>query len=804
MLPILKVLYESFIPGIKTSYILLRVSFRRLSLRQLLSDFTAVASSIGFVAIPAFLAGVLFVLLPQGRDTLLLVVEKMAGGNYIPLMFLLIALVIWSLFSELGVRYAINISDNSGMNLSDDRVDWRKFVQRLLSAFFLLWPPLLLIGGFLWCMIAADYITSQSGPFYFIFCIICLSLIILILSFLYFHKFGKAAPGRPKHTLFGRRSLPPEEQRWANKLYGIYNDYIFFIPKPTNYQLPYSKDIRKFTDHFTKNAELQRNFPQNEKVLRDLKLVPSVFRLVNANKVTRGRGDFYKWQYCIPPGFYKVLHRHITRMFLFSLLTLFIVAFIPAESAIFRSLGAPALICLAFASYTGIYCGLLYLDKALLRRWKISVRFLLAVLFLLTTVYNSDHPVRQVPQTQHRPDFTAHFQKWFSDYRSQIDAQYGADTSRKYPVVFICAEGGAFRTGAYTSLFLTKMEESALQRSIPVDFRKSVFAMSGVSGGAAGLGFYNAIAFRDQIPVTRSNTFHKTEQFFLYDSLSPLIGKMLFGEFLNLFILKHIERFDRAVALEKSWEEAYHEFIGQRRGNTYSRNFILPDTGAVKPMLVINTTEIESGLQCWMTNLDMKSLRFRHDRDLLLHKIGTTSYSTAINFSSRFPLFSPAAATTLGNRDTSYRLHYLDGGYVENTGSASMLEILEILQSSKDADKVVPVVISLLFSEEDKRRPNIHVFNDVNEVISGIYNTRAGSSRTSRNKLSVLVSKWNKGIMIDAPLSAEQKSVPMNWVLSGQSMNLIKKDVINKLNAEGDIMKKFFRPDLNYIRYAKK
>ena len=128
-----KNLAGSFIPAFEKGWFELSFSFKRLTIRMLMHDFLAVASNIGFVIIPAFLIGLVFLFLPQGRDTLRLVAENVSVFNILPLLFLLIGIVIWSIISELAVRYAIYISDNSGKNLSDDRVRWRKTVQKLLA-----------------------------------------------------------------------------------------------------------------------------------------------------------------------------------------------------------------------------------------------------------------------------------------------------------------------------------------------------------------------------------------------------------------------------------------------------------------------------------------------------------------------------------------------------------------------------------------------------------------------------------------------------------------------------------------------
>ena len=788
---------DSLIRIIRKGLILISVSYKQLTLRMLFSDFFAVLRSVGFVSIPAFLVGFLFLILPQGRDTLLIVVEQMMERNWWSLFGLLTGIVAWSIFSELAVRYSISVSDNSGMNLSDERVLWRKTVQKLLAGSFLLWPGVLVLIALFITMFTAEYIPLGKRVLYIGVAIVMVLIIIWVISFLYFHKFTPRKKGAAKKTLLGHRSLPPKEQRWLDKLYGIYNDYIFTMPKPTNFKGSYRDNLQDFTNlYIGTTPDGPDDFPQNSDALTENRVIPSDFELLNSGKVKSSSG-LYKWVYCLPPlKFYKEYHKKVASMSIISAVLLVLISLIPAGWPIYDHIGTPGLVCLAFACYTGIYAGLLFFDKVIIPRFPISIRVFLIFWVIGVSIANQDHPVRIFGETAKRPELSANFRRWFTDYKHKMDQRIG-HPSEKYPVVFVCAEGGAFRTGAYTALFLTQMESDLTKQVNPVDLRNSIFAMSGVSGGSVGLGFYNAVAFRSYIPVKDTTTVAKTRKFFLHDSLSPLIGKMFFGEFLNLFYWQQADNFDRAAALEISWESAYEQYIGKGNRNTYTDEFIQPDTGHARPVLFINTTEIETGRQCWMSTVQPSSPLFSAERDLLNSKISQTRYSTAINFSSRFPLFSPGAEINI--RD-GHRRHYLDGGYVENTGSATMLEILQALKKTAEWQQISPVLISLRFSEEKTNISDIKTFNELTEILSGLYNTRSGRNEIATTQLKSEI-KADSGIFIQAPLSPLEKDIPMNWVLSEQSMNRIQKDIKSKLDPNHDIIKNFFSKRLSYLPY---
>ncbi|MCX2493044.1 hypothetical protein OQX63_06145 [Pedobacter sp. PF22-3] len=791
----------SFVPAFEKGIFEIRFSFKRLMVRTLVHDFISVAASIGFVILPAFLIGFIFLLLPQGRDTLLLVVENLSAFNFWPLFFLLLGIAAWSMVSEISVRYAIYISDNSGKNLSDDRVAWRKTVQKLLAAAFLLWPSFIVFVSMFWCMLSATYMDKAPRFICFGICFILIYWLMSFLSNQYFRKSGKASAGVYLKTKLGERSLPDREQKYLRKLYGIYQDFIYTLPKASSFQKGYKEELQHFSDYFTKSTrDFTEGFPQNPKVLIEARIVPAEFNLIEREKLLKGRGELYKWTYQIPASFYNGLHRQIKLFAGVSFLLFLLIAFIPGWWPVFSWIGAPALICFAFACYTGIYTGLLYLDKSLLRKWKISVRFLLVIILIICSFYNQDHPVRMTDhKTNARETVVDHFNSWFIHYKANIDKQKdNGNRLKKYPVVFICAEGGALRTGAYTSLFLSSLS-AKLEKEQNIDFKRSIFAMSGVSGGAVGLGLYNALTFENNTQLPSNVSVALSKKFFQDDTLSPIIGKMLFGDFLNLFLPIHIKLFDRSIALEKSWEQSYQSLTDNNQENVFSRSFASGKIKPTQPLFIINTTEVETGLQCWMSNLTPDSLALKNQRDLLAEKVNDLNYSTAINFSTRFPLFSPAAK--VGGLNGNPRLHYLDGGYVENTGSASMLEVLQLLKSkSPYFNQITPIVITLLFSEEDKDAPNIRFGNEFIEILNALTHTRSGNSKISRFRLKQFLNENSDVCPIDEPLTPEEKNVPMNWVLSAQSMNNITSDIEDKLNntSETGIINKLRIHHLNF------
>jgi hypothetical protein len=755
----------------------------------------------GFFLFFAILALLVFMVITPGRDALLLVIENVHAGNPGSLISLLTGIFIWSIISEFGVRYSIYVTDNSGKSLSAERVAWRKTVERMVSGACLLLPSVLIILSLVIVEFTDDSIRTDHLWKALVITLLLVYWLLCILTHLYFQSYKDQKKRRTQKKWFlSSTNLSLGELYWTNKIYGIYNDYVFILPKPGNYLGVEQKNLKEFTDYFENTPEAKRNkFPQNRGIVGPGVSVPAEFKFQKFESGGSDNSESFRWIYFIPLSFYKVLHKQVGLIFFFALGLLLVVSFLPADGGILEILGAPGLLCGSFACWIGIYIGVLYVDFALLRNSWLSLRFFLLVLFLASSYFNNDHPVRLMePAKMSRMKFKTHFENWFQNYKKEVDSKPtpGKQTG-KYPVVFICAEGGALRTGAYTAIFLDNLQNYLAKANI--DFKKSVYAMSGVSGGSLGLGYFNAANYINKpSDFTKDAALTPAERFFQNDCLSPVIGKMFYGDLLNLLIPFHISRFDRAIALENTWEYAYQKTLKPNIKNTFTGGFLDGYQNKNKsplPLFLINTTEVETGDQCWVTNVVPGNIIFRKQRDLLGHKIRKSiRYSTAINISSRFPLFSPGGMLRDTDHNTPRKLHYVDGGYYENTGAGSMFELLNQIRQDTLSKQVYPVVIYLRFSNDPANQTaDINFGNEITEIIRGIYNTRNGRTYMAVRQLNGLAryfdeGKDSTGTYIDEPLREDQRQVPLNWVLSKQSMDHIKNDISKKLNYNKGIL----------------
>jgi len=797
---VVRILLKSFIPNLKTGYKHYKRSGAPIPFKTRMIDLIDLVRSAGVFLLFGILALFLFLFIAPGRDALSLVLEDVHSGSVASLISLLTGLFIWSIISEFGARYSIYVTDNSGKSLSAERGAWRKFVQRLIAGCCLLLPSILVMVS-----LVIIQFTTPNAHMEDLWPSLAITLGFVywhlsILTNLYFHSVEDVKKQKiNKKWFLSSTRLSPGERYWTSKIFGIYNDFVFILPKPGNYLGPERENLKAFTNYFENFPATERDkFPQDTKIVAAGVSVPSEFIFTKFEDGGSDEAGSFRWIYEVPLDFYKVLHKQVKWIFFGAFAILLIVSITPADRGIFEVLGAPGLVCGSLACWIGIYIGVLYIDFAVLRKSWVSMRFFLVVLLLSSSWFNNDHPVRVHPTDYKRIAFKTHFERWFTDYKKSFANR---PDSGKYPVVFICAEGGAFRTGAYTAIFLDKLQQKLAKKNI--DFKSSVYAMSGVSGGSVGLGFFNAATYLNSpADFIKNGAESPAELFFRHDCLAPIVGKMFYGDLLNLFIPVHINRFDRAIALENSWEYAFQQIIKPGAKNTFKNDFLAPYQNQYKhplPLLLINTTEVETGNQCWITNVVPGSIIYARQRDLLRTKMHDTSvnYSTAINFSSRFPLTSPGGMIREKNEFHDRKLHYVDGGYYENTGAASMEELLLQVRADSISRQVYPVVIYLRFSNDPANQTkDISFANEISEIILGIYDTRNGRTYMAVQQLNGLTRHFsattgkheNTGLVIDEPLDEDQRQVPLDWALSKQSMDNVKRDVNKKLNYSGGIL----------------
>lgn len=754
-----------------------QLSMEKIPFWKLVSDVFFVARGLWLFLFFDVLIFVFFILLPQGKDILLAVLEDTGSHFWWTLLFLVLGTVFWGVVAEFGARYTMYVTDNSGDSISDERVQWRKFLQQTFAGFSLYYPPLIILAG-LAIMAFSSYTLRQLLAYWYdVFPVLLLFLVVFATLY---KLYSKGNNKKPRWL-----QLPEREEEWTSKLYGIYNPYVFMYPadqvlrmlKPpleTNPWDPHEEPGVRWAAEVEATDTIGRavlEWPQHAEGDDGKPMVNGTFQLYRFSKKL---ADLWgRWFYRIPLGYFRVLHRQL--LVFFCVCAVLLLLFSVLGNELYQAVGAAGLVTFSFGCWCGVYIGLLFLDKAPLKV-KLNYRLLLFVWLLICSWINNDHPVRihneDVKRQGQRDSLAEHFTHWLAEYKHTYYGGVRTDSAagRVYPVVFVCAEGGACRTGAFTAMLLSKLQE----RYHTLNDR--IYAFSSVSGGSLGVGFYNAITHFAHLGDSskRDSVYTElTKKFFARDHLAAALGKLFFCEIIQLFWPCHIDGFDRAVALEQSWETGYGELLGPSgSANVFGSDYYsVFSRGGSYPAWFINTTCAETGEQCWVANVVPDDLMpLAADRDVWRHLNGTTLYSTAINFSSRFPLVSPSAG--VGGRDP-YRRHYVDGGYFENLGAQTMADIIRAL-SKKDPvqfSHVLPIVLVLEYGNDDDFNPKgVRFGNEWTDIVTAIYGTRQGRGSVAMRDLRILTETELHGKMIELPLNESGAAVPLNWLLSERSM----------------------------------
>lgn len=194
----------------------------------------------------------------------------------------------------------------------------------------------------------------------------------------------------------------------------------------------------------------------------------------------------------------------------------------------------------------------------------------------------------------------------------------------------------------------------------------------------------------------------RTRSVLSHDLLTPLLTAMLFPDLLQRALPFPIASFDRARALEYGFEEAWRIATPPRcaacdreRFSEDFRKLRGNQVTSLVPSLFLNTTGVEDGLVHTVTDVPIFYMDPSAEQNRLIymdHRFDplrplpeftyyfrdpvTMPLSTAVGLSARFPLVTPAGAISMNGR----KRRYVDGGYFENSGTATLVELLALLQ----------------------------------------------------------------------------------------------------------------------------
>lgn len=416
-------------------------------------------------------------------------------------------------------------------------------------------------------------------------------------------------------------------------------------------------------------------------------------------------------------------------------------------------------------------------------RYRLPLIFFAVLYAGVIGMFNDNHAVRRLDtQARRHPDLTA--EKLYTTWLQAMDKEYGVK-SRPHPMFIVAASGGGIKAAYWTASVLSNLQD---QNDA---FARHAIVISPVSGGALGaLVFTNLVV---EAPRTSLNYLGLSRRILSRDFLSPTVGSLLFHDLPARFVPFPNLVPDRAQALEKAWERAWNpahntalpiELTPWKEKNPFQKGFSDHsdyERDHVIPTLLINGTSVETGQRLLTTHLitdfpfmDCKNFFDMQQRDIRM--------STAALMSARFTYVSPAGTINGDNR-------VVDGGYFENSGSATAMQfyerIVQFVERDRKNNVVAPVFIQIdnnyvdLDKEKQKQkikeRPS-EMFPEIQAPISAMLKTReAHGSSVEMRTFNI----FGENYYLYTFCSPENVQAPLGWYLSDAAQQELDKQLLN-------------------------
>ena len=267
------------------------------------------------------------------------------------------------------------------------------------------------------------------------------------------------------------------------------------------------------------------------------------------------------------------------------------------------------------------------------------------------------------------------------------------EPGKPVPVIVAAAEGGGIRAAYWTSLVLHHLADIP---DADVMFPRRLFAISSVSGGSFGAAVYAGLR-RD--PTSQPPRPQIASEILQERFLAPMVAKLVAGDFLQWFLPVPIRSFDRSSAMETAFAAAYNEHVHHDSMVEKFTEF-RPERADDVPVLLLNSTSVQLGRRIVTSPYPwpLSDVSVEEQDPIDFHKLTgrDVSVATAVHNTARFPYIS--AAGRLRAKNGEHLGHLVDGGYFENTGADTLIDLLRYLKQSASPLNMRFIVVALLNS----------------------------------------------------------------------------------------------------------
>ncbi|MEO8314202.1 MAG: hypothetical protein ABI645_05350 [Pseudomonadota bacterium] len=362
----------------------------------------------------------------------------------------------------------------------------------------------------------------------------------------------------------------------------------------------------------------------------------------------------------------------------------------------------------------------------------------------------------------------------------------------------VAAEGGGLRAGFWTAAILQEME-----KQLP-GFSQRVFALSGVSGGAVGVAVWAAAARERlcrltpagagaQAPVSGGPSATKI---LAADFLAPSIAGLFYDDLTQRFVPFPFAPLDRSRGLEEGWERAAYRVQGRPLERTMDGFYEGCDR---LPELLLNSTVAETGQRAILTRLSTTGFVDTYDLNRVQLSTSRQTVAALALQSARFPLITPAGSVREAPADDQgvfarffagwwpdTKLRLVDGGYFDNSGIQTALEVLTQIQSTPKGKRLKPVLLVIsseageqhlcgpasadalcplpLTTQPQTPPPVWRWLHESTPPLRGLFNVRDSHIRILAKRA---VREFGlQVVVLPPPLSVDGLEAPLGWALS--------------------------------------
>lgn len=383
------------------------------------------------------------------------------------------------------------------------------------------------------------------------------------------------------------------------------------------------------------------------------------------------------------------------------------------------------------------------------------------------SMWNDNHDVRLVDLPAPPSDMSAVFSSWATIAPGE--------PGKPMPVVVAAAEGGGIRAAYWTSLVLHHLADIP---DADVMFPQRLFAISSVSGGSFGAAVYAGLR-RD--PTNEPPRPQIASEILQEHFLAPMVAKLVAGDFLQWFLPVPIYSFDRSSAMETAFAAAYNAHVHHDSMVERFTEF-RPMGAADVPVLLLNSTSVQLGRRIVASpySWPLSDLSVEEQDPIDFHRLTErdVSVATAVHNTARFPYISAAGRLRAKNGENLG--HLVDGGYFENTGADTLIDLLRYLKQSASPLNVRFIVVALLNSPPeqhltDPARIPWHETASLGEVFSPL--RALLQSRSARGELALrrLRESVEPDDVVEFRICSDSglREAPLGWQLSKEMVDVL-------------------------------